>query len=264
MRSERAGAREHAARSHRSFRCSRSVIRTGSGRAVRRALGGEWRVELGEEPALVAAPVAGQRVDAERELVAPAGELLDAAPAVAYERYGPRDVLGRVRPARVVAVDERERDRAPQVLAHARDEEERLAPVREHEPLAARGEGALPLVHVPVHREAVGRRPGSEVAPAAKVAPVDATVGADVAEEDAGREGELERAGPVDVLRIEVGVRDAGRQVDAEPDHHLVARAADDPHRPRLPGDQLVEIGRASCRERGGTWAVAVASTTEA
>ena len=112
--------------------------------------------------------------------------------------------------------------------------------MREHEPLAARGEGALALVHVPVHREAVGRRPGGEVAPAAKVAPVDATVGADVAEEDAGREGELERAGPVDVLRVEVGVRDAGRQVDAEPDHHLVARAADDAHRPGLPGDQLV------------------------
>src|SRR5213592_1998173 len=161
--------------------------------ALRRQLRGERRVELGEEPALVAAPVAGQRVDVERELVAAAGELLDAAPAVADERHRPGAVLGRARPGGVVAVDERERDPAPQVLAHARDEEERVAPVREHEPLAARGEGALPLVHVPVHREAVGRRPGGEVAPAAKVAPVDATVGADVAEEDAGREGELDR-----------------------------------------------------------------------
>src|SRR3989442_15545620 len=170
-------------------------------RALRRHLRGERRVELGEEPALVTAPVAGQRVDVERELVAAAGELLDAAPAVADERHRPGAVLGRVRPGGVVAVDERERDPAPQVLAHARDEEERVAPVREHEPLAARGEGALPLVHVPVHREAVGRRPGGEVAPAAEIAPVDAAEGADVAEEDARREEERERAVSVDVLR---------------------------------------------------------------
>src|SRR5205807_2293107 len=83
--------------------------------------------------ALLAAPVAGQRVDVERELVAAAGELLDAAPAVADERHGPGAVLGRVRPGGVVAVDERERDPAPQVLAHARDEKERVRPVREHE-----------------------------------------------------------------------------------------------------------------------------------
>src|SRR5438046_9050763 len=56
--------------------CARCWLASRPG-ALRRQLRGERRVELGEEPALVAAPVAGQRVDVERELVAAAGELLD-------------------------------------------------------------------------------------------------------------------------------------------------------------------------------------------
>src|SRR6185369_7175986 len=85
------------------------------------AFGGQGRlhrgVDLREHAPLVAGSVARKGEDAEREGIPSARELLDAAALVADERHGPRHLLGRIRPLGVVTIEERERDRAAQVLA---------------------------------------------------------------------------------------------------------------------------------------------------
>ena len=49
-----------------------------------------------------------------------------------------------------------------------------------------------------------------------------------------GEKGSFIAPGRVDVLGVEVGVRETRGEPDAEPDVDLVARAADDPHRTRV------------------------------